>query len=37
MSVPNYSQYVPVKQNNITVIEPVRDASPDETDIIGNE
>ncbi|PWV92502.1 carboxypeptidase family protein [Paenibacillus cellulosilyticus] len=37
MSFPNNVQYVPVTLNGIPISDPVRDVSPDETDIVGDE
>ncbi|GMK42639.1 hypothetical protein PCCS19_56990 [Paenibacillus sp. CCS19] len=36
MPFPSNSQYVPLRQGNIIVTDPVRDVSPDETDIVGD-
>ncbi|SFE27343.1 Carboxypeptidase regulatory-like domain-containing protein [Paenibacillus catalpae] len=36
MPFPSHSQFVPLTQNNVTVIDPVRDVDPDEVDIVGN-
>lgn len=36
MPFPSNTQYVPLKQGNIIVADPVRDVSPDETDIVGD-
>ncbi|MWC31119.1 beta strand repeat-containing protein [Paenibacillus sp. MMS18-CY102] len=36
MPFPSNAQYVPLKQNNVNVVDPVRDVSPDETDIVGD-
>lgn len=36
MPFPSSSQFVPLTQNNINVVDPVRDVNPDETDIVGD-
>lgn len=36
MPFPSNTQYVPLRQGNIIVTDPVRDVSPDETDIVGD-
>ncbi|TCM97580.1 carboxypeptidase family protein [Paenibacillus sp. BK033] len=36
MPFPSNAQFVPLKQNNINVVDPIRDVNPDETDIVGD-
>ncbi|MCM3630196.1 carboxypeptidase regulatory-like domain-containing protein [Paenibacillus glycanilyticus] len=36
MPFPSNAQFVPLTQNNLPVVDPVSDVSPDETDIVGN-
>lgn len=36
MPFPSNSQYVPLRQGNIIVMDPIRDVSPDETNIVGD-